>query len=273
MEIKNPGEDQEYLEGALQDLARKCYPWIFTGDIHLDDPQEPVTAFRERNSSQVDLGTSDIDAIDAFSKKSSIVRVRLYFNANFKESEIYRSLENTDPFMRGHRNHVYPPDMRAAMLQRIIAEHNRPLTPPCSPLVVYLMEDLHRLQRFLYLHLKDRVKVSTYPKTARQSLCVELHDVAGSSKRFYLTPPEDEPDQFNAAVRFVLVGTCTSTDATIPVEDSWRPSAEEVEILKQSINRTLSDFMESFRPVLEVMSELDGYFFPIGEMTTHFFKA
>lgn len=273
VEIKNPGEDQEYLEGALQDLARKCYPWIFTGDIHLDDPQEPVTTFRERNSSQVDLGTSDIDAIDAFSKKSSIVRVRLNFNANFKESEIYRSLENTDPFMRGHRNHVYRPDMRAAMLQRIISEHNRPLTPPCSPLVVYLMEDLHRLQRFLYLHLKNRVKVSTFPKTARQSLCVELHDVPGASKRFYLTPPEDEPDQFNAAVRFVLVGTCTATDATIPVEASWRPSAEEVEILKQSINRTFSDFMESFRPVLEVMSELDGYFSPIGEMTTHFLKA
>jgi len=272
-EIQRPGYEQNIIEESLWYMARLCSPWISNEDIHLSEPEEPLPNLRDKEHLSMEVGTTGENSISSFVMESSVIKSSMCFNSDFRKSQLYHSLESTDPFLRGQRRHVYRPDIRSAMFQRIVAANNRPLQPPCLPVVVYLMEDIHRLQRLIYLHLEDKVNINLYKDSARKAITVKTKDVANIEKTFYLTGPQDHPDHYDGAVRFVLLGTCAYSDEEIPVSDDWRPSVADIELLGEADKKMLPDFLESFRLVINVMIESkNGYISPIGEITSHFNK-
>lgn len=186
----------------------------------------------------------------------------------FRDGNPLSKLKQSDAYMRGYRHHVRQADMDAAILQRSYADGIR-LEPPIHPLVGWLMQDLHRTQRYLYLCLQGQV---TEGVTQDNTLKWQVSDDNAS----YFLSAVQSSSHFAAAIQFVLKRVCQESTQPILVDEFWRPTALDIACLgtlsDHALPASIHSFVDSFQPLLAIMQNSNGYIESVGQLSYSFFE-
>lgn len=250
------GASQDNLEDDLLLLAAQMRPWL------RGEQMQEIMAQADNSPPIIKGEEQHIEAFrmndDVFPKDSTKIQLKMSFGDSFRDSNIYTSglnnKESSAAWKRGERYHVYTADAYSATFQKAVAQSidANILLRPQKPTVVFLLQNMHRLQKFLYICLMKQLTETSYPgNSAKKTLL--YRDDHGS---YYLNSPRDgETSMIDAAVQYVLDATCIDTGKAIALSSTWRPAAEELEILNSYLDIDIPDsFLDDFDLVLKMMA-------------------